>query len=67
MKKILRVELIAEMEIDTTWYDEDDDESIIRSEKSVAHEWVLSNVIKERYTLKNVGPVKKVLDKMKSI
>jgi hypothetical protein len=67
MKKILRVELIAEMEIDTTWYDDQDDESIIKSEKEIAHEWAFSNIVKERYTLKNVGPVKKVLDKMKSV
>jgi hypothetical protein len=51
-KKILRVEVIAEMEVDTDWYDGLTDEGIINVEGNNWIEWIGENRISEKITLR---------------
>lgn len=57
MKKILKLEIIAEIEIDTDYYPNDiDDQGIINIEKEHWHEWILDenvNMIKEFLSIKD--------------
>jgi hypothetical protein len=51
-KKILRVEVIAEMEVDTDWYDGLNEEGIINVEGNNWIEWIGDNYISEKITLR---------------
>ena len=53
-KKILRIEIVAEMEVDTDWYGDLDDEGIKNFEGSNWIEWIGDNYISEKITLGDV-------------
>jgi hypothetical protein len=52
MKKKLTITLVAEIEIDTDWYEDKTDKGIIETEKNNWAEWITgANLIKEEITL----------------
>ena len=57
MKKIVRVEVTAELEVDTSWYTEDgsdaSDEEIIEAEKENWQEWIHDSIINEKISIRN--------------
>ena len=52
MKKIVTYTLVAEMEVDTNWYDDESDSAIKKAEKDNAVEWVFDNIKSEKITIK---------------
>ena len=49
MKKIIRAEIIAEIEVDTDWYGEVvSNETILELEKTNWQEWIVDHVIVEK-------------------
>jgi len=54
-KKIIRAEIIAEIEVDTEWYGPDiSDETILTLEKNNWQEWIVDRVVSEKLTIKDV-------------
>ena len=54
MKKIVRVEIVAELEIDTDWYPKGyTDEQILDDEKHNWHEWVHENYISDEFSIRD--------------
>lgn len=51
-KKILTYTLVAEMEIDTSWYDEKTDKAIKETELKLARDWAFDNIKSEKITIK---------------
>ena len=52
MKRKLTITLVAEMIIDTDWYEDKTDEAIIETEKKNWAEWITgADLIKEEITL----------------
>lgn len=52
-KKIITYTLIAEVEVDTKWYDDKSDEAIMKMEKDNAAEWAFEYVKDEKISIKN--------------
>jgi len=52
-KKIITYTLIAEIEVDTKWYDDKTDAAIKKLEKDNACEWAFDNIKSEKITIKN--------------
>ena len=50
-KKIIRLEIVAEMEVNTDWYDDSSDESIMEHEKNSWIEWIGEKYISEKITI----------------
>lgn len=48
----MRYTLVAELEIDTDWYDEKTEKAIKEVEKKNAIEWVFDNVVSEKIVFK---------------
>jgi len=57
MKKIVRVEIVAEIETDTSWYEDPikdaTDEEIIICESEQYHEWIEDHIISEKITVRD--------------
>jgi len=51
-KRIITYTLVAEMEIDTKWYDETSDTEIKKFELANAKGWVFDNIKNEKITIK---------------
>jgi len=57
MKKIVRVEVAAEIEIDTEWYGtgtDRSDETILELEKNNWQEWIVDHVVSEKLSIRDV-------------
>ncbi len=52
-KKILRFEIVAEMEIDTEWYNNESDEKIIEIEKGNTDPTIMDHIISEKLTIRD--------------
>ena len=58
MKKIIRLELIVETEVDSDWYEDSlDDEGILSIETENYPEWIFDNsdFIDEKLTIRDAG------------
>jgi hypothetical protein len=53
-KKIVRVEVVAEQEVDTEWYEDNTDDGIIEAEAENWQEWIVDNVVSEEVTIRDV-------------
>ena len=52
-KKIITVELVAEMEVDTSWYEDDTDDGIVEAEKYNYQEWIADHIISEEVSIRD--------------
>lgn len=51
-KKIITYTLVAEMEINTNWYDEETDSAIKQSEMDRKREWIFDNIKTEKISIR---------------
>jgi len=54
VKKIVRVELIAEVEVDTDWYEDSTEEGMIKDENNHFHEWDLEKIKSTKISVKDI-------------
>lgn len=62
-KKIIRLTITAEMEIDTCWYDKRTDDYIKKYEKLHYKEWFFDHIIDKKIVFKRKTEAKKKLTK----
>lgn len=54
MKKIVRVELVAEVEVDTDWYDDKSEEGMIKIEENHFNEWILDEIVSHKISFRDL-------------